>query len=238
MLYYYNKRLGFSYLKSLRYIYKGYFVFGQSMLDKVALMSGLTKGFDQRRDGGEHLDAMVENQTGGILISAHIGNFEAGGHLLKRLDTKVNVVMLEAEHQQIKKYLKDVMQEKHFNIIGIKEDKSHSFEIMNALSNKELICIHGDRFVDGMDVMEGTLLGKSAKFPLGPFKMAARLNFPVSFAFVVKDDSKTYHFYASKPNLEVKDEKEVLKNFIVELEKVIHKHPEQWFNYYPFWGES
>ncbi len=237
MFYYFNKRLGFSYFKSVRYIYKGYYVFGQTFLDKVALMSGLTTGFNQRRDGGGHLDAIAENKTGGILISAHIGNFEAGSHLLKRLGTKVNVVMLDAEHQQIKKLLKDVMDEKYFNIIGIKEDKSHSFEIMNALNNKELVCIHGDRFIDGMDVIEGELLGKTAKFPLGPFKMAARLNFPVSYAFVVKDDAKTYHFYASKPNPDIKDEKEALSNFIEELEKIIRKYPEQWFNYYPFWGE-
>jgi len=238
MRYYFRERLGYGWLKSIISIYKNFYVFGQVLIDKVALMSGKEDSFGQNHFGGRYLDDMVKNGAGGILISAHIGNFEAGGYLLKRLNTSINVVMLEAEHRQIKKYLSNVMSEKGFNIISIKEDKSHTFEIMSALSNNELICIHADRFLDGMDTMEGNLLGQSAKFPAGPFMMASKLSVPVSFVFVVKESSRHYNLYASKPETEKQDAQSVLNNYLYNLEQMIYKYPEQWFNYYPFWGES
>ena len=238
MFYFYHERLHYGAIKSFVNIYRNFYLLGQMLIDKVALMSGAVNDFKQIREGGENLDRMIENKTGGLLISAHVGNFEVGSHLLKRLDAKINVVMLESERLQIKRFLSAVMSEKKFNIIGIKEDKSHIFEIMNALNNKEIVCIHADRYLEGMDLLEENFLGKKAKFPAGPFVLASKLNVPVSFVFVNKTGKKRYQFYASKPDLNKKDAIGYLKDYLYNLEKNIYKYPGQWFNHYPFWGEA
>jgi predicted LPLAT superfamily acyltransferase len=51
----------------------------------------------------------------------------------------------------------------------VKEDMSHIFDINEALSKNELICFTGDRYFEGSKFLEGELLGKTAKFPAGPF---------------------------------------------------------------------
>lgn len=224
----YKKRT--AYLK----VYLSYFLLGQTLLDKVALMAGLKTKISFDFDGENFLHEMVKNQTGGILMSAHMGNWDIAGFLLKRLGAKINVVMFDGEHEQIKEYMKDVVGELNFNIIAIKDDFSHIMKLHEALSNKELICIHGDRFLPDAKVSELNFMGEKAEFPISPFALAARFNVPVSFVYAVKEGSKHYHLSATKP-IQTRDKNELMKSYVKSLEHMLLKYPTQWFNYYPFW---
>jgi len=224
--------------------YKNNFRFGQILIDKVAALSGYGSKFTFDFDGEEYLRDMKE---GGFMIGAHMGNWEVAGELLKRLDIKVNILMLENEHDSIKKLLEDVQSEKTMNIILIKDDLSHILSIKQALDQKEIIVIHGDRFIEASPSIPALLMGKLAHFPYGPFYLAARFNKPVSFAFAFKETSKHYHFYATPGKLfpkikNIKDRKlitgMILNEYIQQLEIMIDKYPHQWFNFYDFWEEE
>ncbi len=245
--YYFNKVLNYNVFFSFIKIYKSYFVFGQVLLDKIAILAGFKTNFTFDFDGENHLRKMVTDSTGGLLISAHVGNFEIAEHLLKRLNTKINIVMYDAEHKKIKDYLSDILAKQNVNIIVIKNDFSHIFEINNALKNKELVCIHGDRFVKGSKTLSCDFLGKRASFPTGPFYLTVKFIVPVSFVFAMKDTKSHYHFYATPAqkyeypqNLEKRNAvlELIIKQYITELEKIVYKYPEQWFNYYDFWGKA
>jgi predicted LPLAT superfamily acyltransferase len=187
---------------------------------------------------------MAKNKTGGIIINAHIGNFEIAGQLLERLNTRINVLMLDAEHQQIKKYLSHVLVNKDVNIIPIQSDFSHIVPIGEALLNKELLAMAGDRFIEKNKVFNIRFMGKQALFPAGPFYLAARFGVPVTFAFAMKESKSHYHFYATQPmvikkykNQEVQDKelKHFVEKYAHEFERILKKYPLQWFNYYSFW---
>jgi len=245
-LFYFNKVLHNNLFNSLIKIYKSYFVFGQVLLDKIAILAGFKTNFTFDFDGENHLIEMVVAKSGGLLISAHVGNFEIAGHLLKRLKTKINIVMFDAEHARIKDYLTKILINQNVNIIVIKNDYSHIFEINKALNNNELVCIHGDRFVEGSKTISCDFLGRRALFPTGPFYLAVKFNTPVSYVFAMKDSKTHYHFYATPakkyeypPNLIKRNAvlEKIIKEYVFELENIINKYPEQWFNYYDFWGE-
>lgn len=189
---------------------------------------------------------MVEEQTGGLLISAHIGNFEMAGYMLERLRTRVSIIMYDAEHEKVKDYLSSIVN-RNFNIIVIKEDNSHIYEIRRAFLEKEIVCIHGDRFIKGSKTMTAEFLGDEAKFPTGPFYLAMKFNIPVSFVFAMKDGRNCYHFTASAPEYyrqqgaQVRRDEVILtiiKNYVIHLEKMIRIYPAQWFNYYNFWDKN
>jgi len=246
-LFYFNKILHYNFFNSFIKIYKSYFVFGQVLLDKIAILAGFKTNFTYDFDGENHLKKMVTGNTGGLLISAHVGNFEIAGFLLKRLNTKINIVMYDAEHTRIKDLLSNILNNQNVNIIVIKNDYSHIFEINKALNNKELVCIHGDRFVQGSKTLSCDFLGKKALFPTGPFYLSMKFNVPVSFVFAMKDTKSHYHFYATPAtkyeypqNLEKRNDvlEKIIKQYITELEKIVYKYPEQWFNYYDFWGKD
>ena len=73
---YFHKRLGYSKLKSLYKVYLNNFVFGQTIIDKYAIQLGQRNQFTYEFDGVELLYDLLEKKKGGILISAHVGNFE------------------------------------------------------------------------------------------------------------------------------------------------------------------
>ena len=236
----YRYKLGYTWFSSITKLYKNYFLLGQSIIDKVVVMSGIKNKFSFNFDGEENLRKIAALQKGGILLSAHIGNWDVAGHLFKRLETRINIVLYDGEHEQIKKYLEGVTGKRNVNIIVIKNDLSHIYAISDAFTKNELVCMHADRFLEGNKTLTTNFLGSPAKFPMGPFLLASTFKVPVSFVFAVKESKLHYHFFASKIkdySTFAKNEviKEMLNDYAEEMENMVKQYPEQWFNYYNFW---
>lgn len=239
---YFRDRQQYGALKSRVSVYKNYFVFGQTLIDKIIVMAGIKNPFTYETDGIENLRKIIAMNQGGILISGHAGNWEIASHMLKDLNTKINVVMFDGEHRQIKNYLDEVSGDRAFNIIVVREDFSHVYEIGEALQNNELVCLHADRFVQDIKTVEKMFLGAPAKFPSGPFAIAGTFNAPVSFVYAFKESATHYHLY-SNPIMqrgESVNKREYSDNlmsaFVASFEKMVVRYPEQWFNYYNFWA--
>jgi predicted LPLAT superfamily acyltransferase len=237
---FFHEKMGFGRLHSMRSVYRNYYIFGQTLIDKIAVMSGMKEPFTFDFDGENYLHDIITGGKGGILVSAHLGNYELAGYYFKRLPVKVNIVMVDREHQEIKQYLESVMQDRNLNIIAIKDDFSHIYEISNALKNNELVAIHADRYVQGSKTIRGNFLREYADFPIGPFVLATTFKVPVSYVFCFKEKHKHYHLYACRPKEYTASKQvaisEALGDYIKELETRVKQYPEQWFNYYDFWG--
>jgi predicted LPLAT superfamily acyltransferase len=132
---FFRKRIGYGKIKSFFGLYKNYYFFGQSLIDRVVVMADIPNKFSFNFDGEENLREMVAQKKGGLLLSAHAGNWEIAGHLLKRLNTKINIVMFDEEHEKIKQYLDSVTGERNMHIIPIKSGLSHIYEISDAFRN-------------------------------------------------------------------------------------------------------
>lgn len=237
---YFRERLNYGKVKSVISVYRNYYVFGQILVDKLALLAGFQNKFTFDFEGEEYLRQM---DKGGLLISGHVGNWEIAGQLLVRLEKKINILMFDAEHQKIKGYLSEVLK-RNVSFIIIKEDYSHLQQIKEAFSRGEIIAMHGDRFIEGNKTVITSFLGKQAAFPLGPVNLAARFNVPAAYVFAVKETNSHYHFYSTplqhiefSNNLKKRDAilAAAVKNFVAAFEAAVVKYPLQWFNYYDFW---
>jgi predicted LPLAT superfamily acyltransferase len=118
------------------------------------------------------------------------------------------------------------------------------YKISQALSNNEILCIHGDRFLEGSKTVQVPFFNKLARFPAGPFQLASITKSPVCFVFAMKQTAFHYQFYATpfkyymfagNDNKDYKL-KEWVTEYAIAIETVVRKHPEQWFNYYDFWN--
>ena len=237
---YLRKRLGYGVFRSLIKTYQNNYLLGQTIIDKVVMMSGIKSSFTFHFDGEEYLHQIVAKGQGGILLSAHAGNWEMAGQHLKNLQTKINIVMFDGEEENIKQVM-DGLGKKSFKIITIKEDMSHVYQMGAALANNELVCMHADRFLKGNKTLTLKFFGEDALFPAGPFQMSAGFNVPVSLVFAFKESNQHYHYFGSeiiqRPESENKKDfaNRLAQRYVEELEKKLNDYPEQWFNYYDFW---
>ncbi|CAA9199786.1 hypothetical protein FLA105534_02812 [Flavobacterium bizetiae] len=237
--YYFKERLGYSWFKSKKMVFRSYYTFGQTIIDKISISAGMRNKFTYEFDGIETLKNLLAEKKGGVLISAHIGNFEIAEHFLGDIDIdfQINLVTTDLEHSAIKNYLESVTQKPTVKFIIIREDLSHIFEINAALSKNELVCFTGDRYFEGTKSLSEKILGEEANFPAGPFLIASRLKVPVVFVYVMKEPNLHYHLYAREATVKHRDEKGLLKAYIESVESMVKKYPLQWFNYFDFWNQ-
>ncbi|MEP6930844.1 MAG: lipid A biosynthesis acyltransferase [Flavobacterium sp.] len=239
IFYYFNQRLKYSNFKSKKMVFKSYYTFGQTIIDKISISAGMRNKFTYEFDGIDVLKKLLADKKGGVLISAHVGNFEIAEHFLGDIDLnfQINLVTTDLEHSDIKKYLETVTQKPTVKFIIIQNDLSHIFEINAALANNELVCFTGDRYFEGTKSLSEQILGKETNFPAGPFLIASRLKVPVVFVYVMKEPNLHYHLYAREANVKHRDEKALLKEYVQSVETIIQKYPLQWFNYFDFWND-
>lgn len=226
----------FNRLKAGIGVFRTFYVFGQTLIDKLAIGSGQKSKFEYKFNGRENLESLSSH--GGIILSAHLGNWEVAGFLLGDINSSTNILMYQAEHEKIKAFLENVLTEYEMNVIPIKDDLSHIFKLTNVLANKEVVCIHGDRFMKGSRVVKKKFLGHDAYFPLGPFRIACSLNARTTMAYAFREKRKTYQLSASQIIEPTKDPELLLDKYIELLETKMRMYPYQWFNFYDFWNFS
>lgn len=235
---YLHQRQGYGAWKAFWNVYRTYFVFGQTIIDKVAISAGMRDRFTYEFDGIETLKEVLAAKNGGILISAHVGNFEIADKFLADidLDLQINLVTVDQERTIIKEYIERISEKPSVKFIHIKEDMSHVFAINDALSRNELICFTGDRYFDGAKTLQAPLLGKEALFPAGPFHIASRQAAPVIFVYVMRERGLHYHLYARKAtDVKRRDPQSYLTAYTDSVERILRKYPLQWFNFFDFW---
>ncbi|MCK0130948.1 lipid A biosynthesis acyltransferase [Flavobacteriaceae bacterium F08102] len=237
---YFKNRLGYNRLKSLRSVYRSYILFGQTIIDKVAIRTGARNKFTYEFDGVDLLKKMLAEEKGGVLISAHVGNFEIADYFFNEIDFKsqIHIVTTDQEHSEIKNYLESVSEPSRIKFILVKEDLSHIFEINSALRANGLVCFTGDRYLEGTRFLTEEFLGAEAKFPAGPFLLSSRLKVPVAFVYVMKESRKHYHLYTRLATAKSRDAQGLLENYKDSLTGMLKKYPYQWFNYFQFWNSK
>lgn len=239
MIGFYTKAMHFPIAEAKRMTRQNFFIFGQTLIDRAAFLLGKGDKFTYSFTNENYLLDLQKGGRGGILLSAHLGNWETAGNLLKRrVSSKINVVMVDEEAEKIKKAMDSGTGGSHFNIIAVKDDLSHVIKINNALESNELIAMHADRYTGQTKTINMDFLGKKAKFPYGPFLIASKFNAPVTFVYAVKEKKFHYALSATKPIIDKLQPEEIARLFVIELEQKVKAYPEQWFNYYNFFEEE
>lgn len=228
------------FMKSVFFIFRSYYSFGQSIIDKVAIRSGLSSDFHYDFDNIGSLINVISEGKGAIIICAHFGNWAAGEPFFRQYRTKLNIVMFDNEYESIKKVMEDNREEEAgFKIIPVnKDDYAHIFSITEALDKGELVCFMGDRYVHEENLMSASFMGYPVRFPSGPFLISAMLDVPVYFYYAIRCPGMTYKFSfieADKKHVAKETKGYILSQYIDSLEKNIRLYPEQWYNYYDFW---
>lgn len=223
---------------SWKMVFRNFFMLGKILIDKMAINGGMSGKYSFAFENFDEASRILDSGKGVIMLGAHVGNWEIGAPFFDRYGSKLNIVMFDNEHQKIKEMLESNAMPHDYKIIPVNADSlAHIFMITEALRRGEYVCFQGDRYTESEKTIGGTLLGKKALFPLGPFILASRLRTPVIFYVAMREKGMKYTFrFSVIADGESKVSPEyLLERYTAILDEVLEKYPEQWFNYYDFW---
>jgi predicted LPLAT superfamily acyltransferase len=232
-------------LTSLRHFYW----FAEAILDKLAAWRG-----DISIDQIEHVNADLfeswrQSGNGGVFITSHLGNIEVCRAIGQReRDLKLTVLMHTRHAANFNRVLQEVAPDSQVELLEVSEfGMATAMRLQERVSHGHFIIIVGDRIPVSSTgrVVECEFLGRTARFPAGPFLMASLLDCPAGTLFCVRDGGRFRLFFDEFPALRDVPRGEraaiidaAVRVYAARLEDLCLCYPLQWFNFFPFWSSG
>lgn len=232
---------------SLQKIYEHVRRFANVSLDRVFLLQGRARPFHFTRTGDEHLARLAKERRGAILLGAHLGSFEAMRYGGQEDQVQINIVGDFRNARMINRLLERLNPGQAARVIHVDpKDPGFIFAIQERIEAGEFVALLGDRVTEGQSSVSAEFFGQEARFPAGPFQIAALLKCPVYLTFGVYEEPSQYHLscelFAERLELPRARRQEALEEtvqrFARRLEERARAAPDNWFNFYDFWGEA
>ena len=225
-------------------VYRHLLRFGQCAADRIFLIAGKTSLFEIHTHGSEHLRALQQSGQGAILLSAHLGSFEAMHARAGREDLTINVVGYFRNAERINRVLERLGSSVHTRLLEPRPGIDFALKLRDCLERGELVGVLGDRSVDGKTI-EVDFLGAPARFPSGTFALAAATRTPVLLTFALHTPPNRYDLYcepfAEQVVLPRREREAALRGYVQRyaerLEHYCRLRPDNWFNFYDFWSK-
>ena len=238
---FFRQRFGQSPVNAFWNTYLNHCLFAQVVIDKFAMYAG--KKFDVQIEGYDHFLRLAAQEAGFVQLSSHMGNYEIAGYTLVAESKRFNAIVFFGEKASVMENRNKMFAHTNIHMIPIREDMSHLFEIDRALSEGEIVSIPGDRIWGSPKVLKAEFLGKEARFPMGPFTVAAMRGLDVLAVNVMKESSKCYRIYVTPLDYDKQAPRrcqtdQLLHSYVAELERLLALYPTQWYNYFDFWNNK
>lgn len=195
--------------------------------------------------GDERLVAASREGRGAILLTAHVGNFELGGLFLAQLGLKVAVVYMPDPSPVIERHRADAR--RMLGVRGIPIDTSPFafLPVRKALEENLCVAIQGDRDVSGTG-RKMPFFGRTASFPVGPFRLAQASGAPIFPVFVLQEPDGRYRTVvedairvpAGRGEEGESAVVDALERFVATMERTIREYPAQWYLFTRFWDDA
>lgn len=199
---------------------------GRAYIDKYFVVEGL-----------DYVDKALSLKKGLIILSAHIGNWEAAGMAMAIMGYPMNAITLTHKDSRINRFFNRQRESKGFKVIPMGRAVRGCLE---AFNRNEIVCILGDRdFTQGGIAVD--LFGRQAIIPKGAGTFFLRNNVPVVMAFAAQENAQRFRLeIRPMPRINLcgdfeKDLQSFSKAYIAQIEDYIRKHPSQWAMFRKFW---
>jgi predicted LPLAT superfamily acyltransferase len=225
--------------------FRHYHSFASCVLDRVYLLNNQIDLFDVQITDEEIAKAEVGNDAGWFLFGAHLGSFEvlrSLGH--RQPGLKLSLLMYEDNARKINAALNAINPNLALEVIALGKSGS-MLAVKQRLDQGHAVAILADRGLSLADDehLSVDFLGKQARFPLGPFRLAAILRRPVILMIGLYKGGRRYEVYFERivDFTNITDEtshdaiERSIRHYAARLEHFCRLAPYNWFNFYDFW---
>lgn len=236
-----RRRLGYNVAKAVWKTYLNYCNFSKAVLDKFAMYAGKT--FKLEIEGYQNFLDVAEKPEGFVQLSAHIGNYEIAGYTLVAKHKKFNAVVFAGEKGSVMASRSKMFRGTNVTMIPAGQGSDYIFEISSALERGETVSIAADRVNGTPRTVTCEFLGALAKFPAGPFSVAAMRSLDVIYVSVLKTSIRKYKVSVAplsydKEAPRARQVEQLCRAYAARLQEEVRQNPCQWYNYFDFWADG
>jgi phosphatidylinositol dimannoside acyltransferase len=188
-------------------------------------------------NGREHVQAALGGGRGAVVVTAHVGAWDAAARLLgAELGVRVALVM-EAEPDPAARALHDdVRRGAGVEVFGVGEGPLDALPVLRHLRGGGVVAFQIDRRAPSGRGLDTTLFGRPFSIPEGPFRLAALAGVPLLAVFSSRTGYFAYEIEAGPP---VECQRPIVgaeleaaaREVVGRLEAFIARHPTQWFHF-------
>jgi predicted LPLAT superfamily acyltransferase len=225
-------------------VLRHYHTFASTVHDRIYLLRGRCNDFDISVHGGAEFGAIMAQGRGCILLGSHLGSFEvlrALGRFKKGYP--INIVMHEGNSEKTGAVLGPLAPELRSRVIAPGRPDT-LLKVKECLERGEIVGILGDRAFGSSKTRTCRFLGEPARFPSGPFLLAAALDTPMVLFFGIYRGGRRYEIHLEPLDSELLVEREPgaverrVESYVARLEHYARRAPYNWFNFYDFWHDN
>ena len=240
------RQLGYCHILPLKHLWS----FGVVLLDKLAVWMGHITLADVTLHNSQHIETLLQQKRGAILLISHLGNFEICRALNKRHNNMKLTVLVHTKHapkfnELLHQY--DKVDNSNLELLQVTEiNTATAMQLSERIEQGGFIAIAGDRIAVDNPQSSNFIdfLGRPARFPRGPFILAIILKAPIISLQCIHLKGR-YHIYfdriSSAMNNTRKNREQLIQqlseDFVALLQHYCLLAPLQWFNFYHFWSQ-
>ena len=225
--------------------WKHFHCFATVAIDRLYFLSGRTEKLKVTRYGDQIFTDFVKQKQGCLLLTTHIGNFDAM-RATKGSEIKLHIVMDHHHNAKIMKLFDQLAPDLANNIIDARQPGAALvLNLAERLNQGDMIGLMADRINEQEPSTPCTLLGKPVELPTSPWILALALKVPVILCFGIYHGKNHYslHFELVSTKIEAKrrDRQRVIAEHIQQyadrMEYYVKLAPYNWFNFYDYWPD-
>jgi len=230
-----------------RNVFRHFLTFSETLLDKLLAFGASDLLVDYRIDGISHIDRLLDQKRGAVLVTAHLGNTDLCRKLGERYKGIRMTVLVHTKNAA------------HFNQLLKELDPGHDIDLLQVtnigintaitlaqrIEAGGFVVIAGDRVPMGntTSTVRVPFLGSDASFPVSPYVLAATLQCPLLAVLGIRHHDGFFivlRQIAESVSLPRRTREAAVIPYAGAFAKILEaeclKAPFQWFNFYPFWA--
>jgi KDO2-lipid IV(A) lauroyltransferase len=220
-----------------------FFEYGRHTIDVWRLRSeAFTPRITTFDDDARVLSGVRRGGRGFLLVTGHAGNWEMGAVTLRRhglVPAVVGQAELDAGVREMRQSLRDRL---GVESIDIGSSMATAFKVRSAIDAGRAVALLVDRAYPE-DRVVVPYFGRPTPFLRSPTLLARFCGCPILPGFFLRSGDGSYYNVWGEP-LEAdpslgpdEDAVRIMSRIAADLERVVRRHPAQWFNFYRFWDE-
>ena len=231
-----------------RDVYRHFFTFAATVLDRVFLLRERFGEFEVEASGVETIMQPFARGEGVLACGAHVGSFEVLRMIGHDKGLRVAMIMYEDNARFINDTLAAIAPNAKLHAIALGRVDA-MLALRHWLDEGGVAGMLADRTLSGPSPRAKSVvvsfLGAPARFPDGPFRLAAMLRRKVVFMVGLYRGGRSYDLrFAELADFTapVADREAAIRaaveRYAATLESLCREAPYNWFNFYDFWADA